>query len=57
VQTPGQLWTARLLLGVAEGGVFPAALVLLTHWFAKAERAQAKAYWMRAEGVLSFLCG
>ena len=46
VQTQHQFWLARLLLGVAEGGVFPATLVLLTNWFAKAERAQANAYWM-----------
>jgi len=46
VQTERQFWLARVLLGVAEGGVFPATLVLLTNWFAKAERAQANAYWM-----------
>jgi sugar phosphate permease len=36
----------RLLLGVAEGGVWPATLVLLAHWFPRAERARANAYWM-----------
>ena len=35
----------RFLLGVAESGVFPATLVLLAHWFPRAERAQATAYW------------
>jgi len=55
VQTPGQLWTARLLLGVAEGGVFPATLVLLTHWFTKAERAQANAYWMLCQPLAIIL--
>ena len=55
VQTPGQLWMARLLLGVAEGGVFPATLVLLTHWFAKAERAQANAYWMLCQPLAIIL--
>jgi len=41
-----QLLVMRLLLGVAEGGVWPAALVLLSHWFPRPERARANAYWM-----------
>jgi MFS family permease len=36
----------RFFLGVAEGGVWPATLVLLAHWFPRAERARANAYWM-----------
>ena len=31
----------RLLLGVAESVIFPAMLVLLTHWFTRAERSRA----------------
>ena len=31
----------RFLLGVVEGVVFPALLVLLTHWFTKRERSRA----------------
>jgi len=46
VHTWRQFWTMRLLLGVAEGGVWPAMLVLLAHWFPRAERARANAYWM-----------
>ena len=46
VQTQMQFWVARFLLGVAEGGVWPAVLVLLSHWFPRAERARANAYWM-----------
>lgn len=41
-----QLLAFRLLLGVAESGVWPATLVLLSHWFSRAERARANAYWM-----------
>jgi MFS family permease len=37
---------ARFLLGVAEGGVWPATLVLIARWFPRAERARANAYWM-----------
>ncbi len=31
----------RFLLGVAESAIFPAMLVLLTHWFTRAERSRA----------------
>jgi len=46
VQTARQFWVMRLLLGVAEGGAYPAVLVLLSHWFPRGERARANAYWM-----------
>src|SRR5271157_3602562 len=46
VQTWRQFWGMRLVLGVAEGGVWPAVLVLLSHWFPRGERARANAYWM-----------
>jgi len=46
VQTWRQFWVMRLVLGVAEGGVWPAVLVLLSHWFPRGERARANAYWM-----------
>jgi sugar phosphate permease len=46
VHTARQFWVMRLLLGVTEGGVWPATLVLLAHWFPRAERARANAYWM-----------
>jgi MFS family permease len=46
VHTARQFWAMRLLLGVAEGGVWPAVLVLLSHWFPRGERARANAYWM-----------
>ena len=46
VRTWHEFFAMRLLLGVAEGGVWPATLVLLAHWFPRAERARANAYWM-----------
>jgi sugar phosphate permease len=46
VHTWREFWMMRFLLGVAEGGVWPAVLVLLAHWFPRAERARANAYWM-----------
>ena len=45
VTTVGQFKWMRFLLGVAESGVFPATLVLLSNWFPRAERARANAYW------------
>ena len=44
-KTYGQFGVMRFLLGVAESGVYPATLVLLAHWFPRAERARANAYW------------
>jgi sugar phosphate permease len=46
VTTVREFWVLRFLLGVAEGGVFPATIILLSHWFPPAERARANAYWM-----------
>jgi len=43
VRTENQFWWMRLLLGVAEGGVWPAVLVLLANWFRRGERARANA--------------
>jgi MFS family permease len=45
VKTYTQFEVMRFFLGVAESGVFPATLVLLTNWFPRAERARANAYW------------
>lgn len=46
VQSFGQLLVVRLLLGVAEGGIWPAILVLISHWFPRRERARAFGVWM-----------
>lgn len=40
-----QFEVARFLLGAAESSVFPATVVLLAHWFPRAERARANALW------------
>jgi MFS family permease len=46
VHTAAQFRVMRFSLGVAEGGVFPATLVLLANWFPRGERARANAYWI-----------
>jgi MFS family permease len=48
VRTWQQLWLMRLLLGVAEGGMYPATLVLLSRWFPQRERARANALFSLA---------
>lgn len=46
VQDRTQLYIARFILGIFEGGVWPAVLVLLATWFPQNERARANALWM-----------
>jgi MFS family permease len=41
-----ELLLLRLLLGIAESGVHPATLILLSHWFPRSERARANAFWL-----------
>jgi sugar phosphate permease len=38
----------RMMLGVAESFVFPALLIVLTHWFTKGERSRANALMILA---------
>jgi len=46
VESKTQLYIARFVLGLFEGGVWPAVLVLLSTWFPSNERARANALWM-----------
>jgi len=45
-RTYHEMLVLRLLLGVSESGVFPATLILLSHWFSRSERARANAMWL-----------
>jgi hypothetical protein len=51
VNTAGQFYTARFLLGVAEAGFFPGIAVYFTHWFPANERAKAFAGYMRIHAL------
>jgi MFS transporter, ACS family, tartrate transporter len=51
VRTPGQFYVMRLLLGLAEGGFFPAVIVYLNHWFPDRDRARALAFFIIAAPV------
>jgi MFS transporter, ACS family, tartrate transporter len=43
VRTPGQFYTVRFLLGVAEAGFFPGVIYYLRDWFPEDHRARAVA--------------
>src|SRR2546429_7998925 len=45
-RTHHELLLLRLFLGIAESGVLPATLILLSHWFPRSERARANAFWL-----------
>jgi sugar phosphate permease len=50
-----ELLIVRFLLGVAEGGVSPATMILLTKWFPLNERARANGYWYLCIPVASIV--
>ena len=54
-QNATQLLIVRFFLGVAEGGVWPATLVLLARWFPMDERARANSYWMFCLPIASII--
>jgi MFS family permease len=55
VQNFTELLIVRFLLGVAEAGIWPAILVLISHWFPAAERARAYAFWMMNIAIASII--
>ena len=57
VRTPGELMILRFVLGVAEGGTFPAMLVLLANWFPPEERARANAFFMCSNSLAYIITG
>ena len=50
-----ELLVARFFLGVAEGGIWPAMLVLISHWFPVRERARAYSFWMANLAISSII--
>lgn len=55
VHSVHQLYVARFLLGLAEGGYFPGILLYLTYWFRQREQAQAVALFITGIPVASIL--
>jgi MFS family permease len=54
-QSYEQLLVCRFLLGVGEGGVWPATVVLLSNWFVPQERARANGFWVVCQPVAVIL--
>jgi sugar phosphate permease len=46
VQSQDQMYAARFVMGVFEGGVQPATLILLAKWFSQRDRARANGFWL-----------
>jgi sugar phosphate permease len=57
VTTPLQFYTMRFILGVAEAGFYPGALLYLTYWFPRFARGQAMAVMLIATNLSSLLGG
>jgi ACS family tartrate transporter-like MFS transporter len=51
VQHSTQFYGLRLLLGIAEAGLFPGVIVYLSHWYRPEDRARAKGYFMIAQPI------
>jgi MFS family permease len=46
-----QFYGLRLVLGIAEAGLFPGVIVYLSHWYRPQDRARAKGYFMVAQPI------
>ncbi len=55
VQNAWQLLLVRFLIGVAEGGVWPAIFVIISHWFPNEERGRANAYFIMNIAIASII--
>ncbi|HTU31925.1 MAG TPA: MFS transporter, partial [Solirubrobacteraceae bacterium] len=55
VQNYTELLIVRFFLGVAEGGIWPAILVLISHWFPARERARAYGFWIMNIAIASIV--
>jgi sugar phosphate permease len=55
VQNEWQLLTMRFLLGVAEGGLWPAILVMIGNWFPEKEIGRANALFMSSIAIAAVI--
>ena len=46
ISTPREFYVIRFLLGAAEAGFFPGAIIYLSHWFRYEDRTRAKSWFM-----------
>lgn len=52
-----QLLILRFLLGVAEGGLYPVILVIISNWFPNEERGKANSFFFTTSGVSQIVMG
>lgn len=57
VDTPGEFYALRFLLGVAEAGFFPGMILYLRSWFPAGARARAVAWFMTANPLAGVIGG
>ena len=57
VQGETSFYIMRLLLGVAEAGLFPGVMLYLTYWFDREQRARATGYFLLGVCVANILSG
>jgi D-galactonate transporter len=57
IETPGQFYVLRFLLGAAEAGFFPGVIYYLSQWFPAAQRATAIARFMTATAIAGVIGG
>ncbi|WP_339469612.1 MFS transporter [Pseudomonas capeferrum] len=57
VQGENSFYIMRLLLGVAEAGLFPGVMLYLTYWFDREQRARATGYFLLGVCVANILSG
>ena len=57
VKGPGSFYALRVLLGVAEAGLFPGVLYYLTTWFGPREQARATGYFLMAVSLANVIGG
>jgi MFS family permease len=57
VRTGPELMAVRFLVGVAEGGVFPAIYTILGNWFPARESGRASAFFITNTAIASLIAG
>lgn len=57
VQGETSFYVLRLLLGIAEAGLFPGVMLYLTYWFGREQRARATGYFLLGVCVANIMGG
>jgi MFS family permease len=57
VRGPSSFYALRVLLGIAEAGLFPGVLYYLTTWFGPREQARATGYFLMGVSMANVIGG